>query len=60
MKYEITDIIERLMDSFDKSNKDAYAKLIVRTVSDLTETGYDMKDPDVDVYKRQPYNYSSY
>lgn len=47
MKYEITDIIERLMDSFDKSNKDAYAKLIVRTVSDLTETGYDMKDPDV-------------
>ena len=29
MKYEITDIIERLMDSFDKSNKDAYAKLIV-------------------------------
>lgn len=47
MEHEMNEIMERLLDGFDKSNKDAYAKLVFKTVSNLTESGYDMKDPDV-------------
>lgn len=47
MEHEMNEIIEGILDGFDQSNKDTYDKLIFKTVSDLRETGYDMKDPDV-------------
>lgn len=46
MEHEMTEIIERLMENFEKDNTDTYVNLF-KTVSDLTENGYDMKDPDV-------------
>lgn len=47
MEHEMIDIIKNLVDSIEKEDRTTYGELIHKTVSDLDESGYDMKDPDV-------------